>query len=39
LLASDVLSTLAKPTIAAVIPPTVPVNVGEAKLAFRFRAV
>ena len=30
LLASDVLSTLPRPTIALVTPETVPVNVGEA---------
>ena len=36
LFASDVLSTLPRPTILFVIPPTVPVNVGEARVAFRF---
>ena len=36
LFASEVLSTLPKPTILCVMPPTVPVNVGEAKFAFRF---
>ena len=37
--ASVVLSTLDKPTIALVIPPTVPVKVGEARLAFKSKAV
>jgi hypothetical protein len=35
IVALDLLSTLPKPTIAAVIPLTVPVNVGDAKGAFR----
>ena len=35
LLASDVLSTLPNPTMALVIPLTVPVNVGEAVFAFK----
>ena len=39
LFASEVLSTLVKPTIAAVIPATVPVKVGDAKFAFKFNAV
>ena len=38
LLASDVLSTLPKPTMAAVMPETVPVKVGEALSAFKSRA-
>ena len=38
MLASDVLSTLDKPTIVCVIPETVPVNVGEAKGAFNASA-
>jgi hypothetical protein len=38
LFASDILSTFVKPTIAFVIPLTVPVNVGEAKFAFKFNA-
>ena len=37
--ASDVLFTLPKPTIADVIPDTVPVNVGEASGAFEYKAV
>ena len=36
---SAVLSTLPRPTMAFVMPDTVPVNVGEAKLAFKLRAV
>ena len=36
---SLVLSTLGNPTIVLLIPPTVPVKVGEAKLAFESRAV
>ena len=32
-------TTFPKPTIALVIPLTVPVNVGEARFALRFRAV
>ena len=39
LLASAVLSTLARPTIDLVIPPTVPVNVGLLIGAFKFKAV
>ena len=39
LFASDVLFTLPKPTIAEVIPDTVPVNVGEASGAFESKAV
>ena len=39
LAASDVLFTEPRPTIAAVIPLTVPVNVGDAKLALRSSAV
>jgi hypothetical protein len=39
LVASEVLSTLANPTIDFVIPPTVPVNVGLAIFAFRLSAV
>ena len=39
LLASDVLSTLPKPTMAAVMPETVPVKVGEALSAFISRAL
>ena len=35
--ASEVLSALPRPTIPFVIPPTVPVNVGEAKSAFKFK--
>ena len=37
LLASDVLSALPKPTIPFEMPPTVPVKVGEAKSAFKFK--
>ena len=36
---SDVLSQLPSPTIAGVMPLTVPVNVGDAKLAFKLKAV
>ena len=36
LLRSEVLSTLPRPTILFVMPPTVPVNVGFAKFAFKF---
>ena len=39
LAASDVLSTEPRPTIVLVIPPTVPVNVGDAKSALRLSAV
>ena len=39
MLASEVLSTLLKPTIVLSIPETVPVNVGEAKGAFKSNAV
>ena len=39
MLASDVLSTFPKPTIPLLTPPTVPVNVGEARLAFKSNAV
>ena len=38
LLASEVLSTLPRPTIVLSIPDTVPVNVGEASGAFKSRA-
>ena len=38
LLASDVLLTLPKPTMAAVMPETVPVKVGDAVLAFKPKA-
>ena len=37
-MASDVLSTLPSPTIPAVMPPTVPVKVGEASGAFKASA-
>ena len=37
LFASEVLSALPKPTILFVIPPTVPVKVGDAKSAFKFK--
>lgn len=36
---SEVSSTLVNQTIALVIPPTVPVNVGEARFAFKARSV
>ena len=36
---SAVLSTFPSPTIALVTPVTVPVKAGDAKLAFKFRAV
>ena len=39
LFASDVLVTLPKPTMAEVIPDTVPVNIGEASGAFKSKAV
>ena len=39
MLASEVLLQLPKPTIVAVTPPTVPVNVGEAIGASKLRAV
>ena len=39
LFTSEVLSTFANPTIVLLIPETVPVNVGEAKFAFKSKAV
>ena len=39
LLASDVLFTLPNPTMAAVMPETVPVKVGDALSAFKSRAL